>query len=211
MWKSMAASTLLLALTGCAGDDRPAPAPAEARERSLAGVFIDAMVDQLRGAPSPSALTELTEFSQAGVSFQYPALLRATVNRDAYPSWSVERGDFELELHSPKHTMKVADYLATLVGTMASDSAPSEGPLPGRSVRWCGLEITGVVYRFTFLGDPQIYEGFDLPASSAGSRFLVLGDMRPEKGDWSETALATIAALDKSIQCTDNAPPASTE
>ena len=211
MRKLLAASSLFLVLTGCGGGDPPASAPAEARERSLAGVFVDAMVDELRGAPSQSALAELTEFSQAGVRFQYPAVLRATVDRDAYPSWTVERGDFELELHSPEYAMEVADYLATLAGAMASDRAPSEGPLPGRSVRWCGREITGVVYRFTFLGDPQIYEGFDLPPSSTGSRFLVLGDMRPAKGDWSETALATIAAVDQSIHCTDNAPAAPSE
>jgi hypothetical protein len=207
MLKLLAASTLPLVLTACTGGDPPAPARAEARERSLAGVFVDAMVDELRGAPSQSALSELAEFSEAGVSFKYPALLRATVDRDSYPSWSVERGDFELELHAPKYTMEVGDYLEALAEAMASDSAPSQGPMEGRSVRWCGQETTGVLYRFTFLGDPQIYEGFDLPASSSGARFMVFGDMRKGNADWSETALATMAAVDKSIQCKDNAAP----
>ncbi len=211
MRKMTAAPTLLLALSGCAGGDPPAPATPEPRERSLAGVFVDAMVDELRGAPSQSALAELAEFSQVGVSFKYPSVLRATSDRDSYPSWSVDRGDFELELHSPKYTMHVADYLQALAGTMASERAPLQGPLEGRVVRWCGQEITGVLYRFTFLGDPQIYEGFDLPASKYGSRFLVFGDMPTAKGDWSELAVATMAALDKSIQCTGNAPIESTD
>ncbi len=189
---------MMLMLAGCSGRADQEPAAPAASERSLAGVFVDAMVDELRGAPSPDALAELAVFSQGGVNFKYPAVLRATVDREPYPSWSVERGDFELELHAPDHEIVVADFLGALVDVMAKP--PMEGPLPGRTVRWCGQEITGVVYRFTFLGDPQIYEGFDLPAGRNGSRFLMFGDMRVNN-DWSATAKAAFAAVDASIQC----------
>lgn len=189
-------SILLSMLAGCSGDaEKKTP---DASERSMAGVFVDAMVDELRGAPSQAALAELAEFSQAGVSFQYPAVLRATVDRDPYSSWSVERGEFELELHAPDHEIAAADFLDALVEVMAKP--PMEGPLPGRTVHWCGQEITGAVYRFTFFGDPQIYEGFDLPAGSNGSRFLMFSDMRVSN-DWSATAKAAFAAVDASIRC----------
>ena len=100
----------------------------------------------------------------------------------------------------PDGEITAADYLESLVETIASDDSDVEGPLEGRKVQWCGEEVTGVLYRFDFLGDPRIYEGFDLPPTREGPRFLVFNDIR-KKSDWSETALATFVALDASIAC----------
>lgn len=192
-----AATVLILLIAAACSSDEPANA---ADDSSLTGVFFNAMFDEMRGPPSAEALAKRVEFAQGGVRFQRPEPLRVRVDRDTYPSWSLERGDFELELHTPDGEITAADYLESLVETIASDDSDVEGPLEGRKVQWCGEEVTGVLYRFDFLGDPRIYEGFDLPPTRQGSRFLVFNDIR-KKSDWSETALATFAALDASIAC----------
>lgn len=190
------ATALVFLLAACSSGE---PSSA-AEDSSLAGVFLNAMFDEMRGPPSSDALAKRVAFAQGGVRFQRPEPLRVRVERDPYPSWSLERGDFELELHTPDSEITVADYLGFLVDAIASDDAEAEGPLEGRTVHWCGQEVTGVLYRFEFLGDARIYEGFDLPPTRIGPRFLVFNDIR-KKTDWSETAQATFAALDASITC----------
>ena len=190
------ATALVFLLAACSAGE---PSNA-AEDSSLAGVFFNAMFDEMRGPPSAEALAQRVAFAQGGVRFQRPAPLRVRVDRDPYPSWSLERGDFELELHAPDSEIAAADYLGFLVDAIASDDAKAEGPLEGRKVRWCGQDITGVLYRFDFLGEPRIYEGFDLPPTRVGPRFLVFNDIR-KKTDWSETAQATFAAVDASIEC----------
>ena len=171
-----------------------------AEDSSLSGVFFGAMFDEMRGPPSAEALAKRVEFVQGGVRFQRPEPLRVRVDRDPYPSWTLERGDFELELHTPDSEITAADYLGFLVDAIASNDEDAEGPLEGRTVHWCGQDVTGVLYRFDFLGDPRVYEGFDLPPTRIGPRFLVFNDIR-RKEDWSETAKATFAAIGASIAC----------
>lgn len=171
-----------------------------AEDSSLAGVFFNAMFDEMRGPPSAEALARRVAFAQGGVRFQHPEPLRVRVDRDPYPSWSLERGDFELELHTPDSEIAVADYLGILAETLGASDEDAEGPLDGREVSWCGQKVTGVLYRFKFLGDPHIFEGFDLPPTREGPRFLVFNDIR-KKGGWSDTAQATFAAIDASIEC----------
>ena len=198
-----AATVLMLLMAACSSDE---PSHAS-RDSSLTGVFFNAMFDEMRGPPNAEALAKRVEFAQGGVRFQRPEPLRVRVDRDPYPSWSLERGDFELELHTPDSEIAAADYLGVLVETIASDDAEVDGPLEGRKVRWCGQEVVGVLYRFDFLGDPRIYEGFDLPPTRDGPRFLVFNDIR-RKDDWSETALATFAAIEASIECNGGKIPA---
>ncbi|HWT14983.1 MAG TPA: hypothetical protein VN581_04300 [Patescibacteria group bacterium] len=171
-----------------------------ADDRSLAGIFFNAMFDEMRGPPSTEALEKRVEFAQGGVRFQRPEPLRVRVDRDPYSSWSLERGDFELELHAPDGGITAADYLGLLAETLGAGDEDAEGPLDGRAVNWCGQDVTGVLYRFNFLGDPHVFEGFDLPPTREGPRFLVFNDIR-KKEDWSETAKATFAAIDASIEC----------
>lgn len=172
----------------------------EAKDSSLAGVFFAAMFDEMGGPPSSEALAVRVPFSQGGVSFDRPKPLRVTVDRDGMESWSLERGDFSLELYLPKYDYTVADYLESMVDVLASDDEPVEGPLEGRKVNWCGQDVTGVIYRFEFFGEPRVYEGFELPSTRNGSRFLIFYDIRKQQ-DWSETALATFDAVNASIRC----------
>lgn len=190
------ALALVFLLAACSSGD----SSNAAEDSSLAGVFFNAMFDEMRGPPSAEALARRVAFAQGGVRFQHPEPLRVRVDRDPYPSWSLERGDFELELHTPDSEIAAADYLGFLFDAIASDDEKAEGPLEGRTVRWCGQEVTGVLYRFDFLGEPRIYEGFDLPPTRQGPRFLIFNDIR-KKTDWSPTAQATFAAIDASIEC----------
>lgn len=171
-----------------------------AGDASLPRTFFGAMFDEMRGPPGADALAEHVRFSQAGIHFDYPKPLRLSVDRDHYTTWALERGDFELELHVPDSDIHAEDYLDGLVEILANKDHPVEGPLQGRTVRWCGQETTGRLYRFEFLGDPRIYEGFELPATRAGTRFLIFDDI-PRNGDWTDTGKATFASVDASIEC----------
>ena len=197
------ATVLILLIAACSSDE----SSNAAEDSSLAGVFFNAMFDEIRGPPSAEALAKRVEFAQGGVRFQRPEPLRVRVDRDPYASWSLERGDFELELHAPDSEITAADYLGILAETLGAKDDDAEGPLDGRKVRWCGQEVTGVLYRFKFLGDAHVFEGFDLPPTREGPRFLVFNDLR-KKDDWSETAQATFAAIDASIECNGGKIPA---
>lgn len=198
MRRAAIASMLLIA--ACSSNESSSGSAQAAEDSSLSGVFFNAMVDELRGPPSADALSQRVEFDQGGVRFLRPQPLRVRVDRDPYPTWSLERGDFELELHTPDSDIAVADYLGILADTLGASDGEAQGPLAGRSVHWCGQNVTGVLYRFEFLGDPHVFEGFDLPPTRLGTRFLVFGDIR-KTSDWSETAQAAFAALDASIAC----------
>ena len=192
----------LLCLTACSsGQDADV-----AEDSSLMRTFFAAMFDEMRGPPTTAALSEFARFSQAGVHFNYPKPLRLSVDHEHYTTWALERGDFELELHAPDADIPAEGYLDSLVGILADKSQSIEGPLPGRSVRWCGQEITGSLYRFEFLGDPRFYEGFELPPGNVGPRFLIFDDIT-RNGAWTETAIATFAAVDASIKCDGSKPP----
>ena len=187
---------LLLGLAACSsGQDSNV-----ADDASLTRTFFGAMFDEMRGPPGAAALAERVRFSQSGVHFDYPKPLRLSVDRDHYTTWALERGDFELELHVPDSEIHAEDYLDGLVDIIADKDHPVEGPLQGRSVHWCGQDITGRLYRFDFLGDPRIYEAFELPPTRVGPRFLVFDDI-PRSGDWTDTGKATFAAVDASINC----------
>jgi hypothetical protein len=195
----MRVPSLLIALSLCACAAEEGPPKAE--ESSLLGVFFGAMFDEMRGPPSSAELAQKVQFSHGGVHFERPRVLRLSVDRDGMDNWALERGDFSLNLYVADHEYSAADFLDTTVEVLASDDDPLEGPLPGRKVNWCGQEVTGVLYRFHFIGEPRVYEGFELPPTRNGARFLIFDDIRRNDRDWSETALATFAAVDASIRC----------
>jgi hypothetical protein len=187
---------LFAACSGDAPDD-------EIEEASTTGTFFGAFFDELRGQPSASALKELKHFNQAGISFDYPAVLRARVETDSYTNWEFTRGDVELELHVPDFDYSANAYLGALADTMSSDKRPSVGPKDAATVQWCGISITGVLWRINFFGDWHELHGFDLPATDKGSRFLVISDI-VESGPWSATAQATFDVLNGSIRCDES-------
>ncbi len=187
---------MLLTLVGCGGDNEDA----EVEESGAWDTFIGAMSDEIRGEPSAAAFREVRRFSKANVSFNHPELLRVRVDMDEYPSWEFSRGEFELELHAPDFPYSSETYLDALVVAFGPDESAegaSEAPL---KVEWCGTSITGVVRHMNMFGDHHRYQGFDLPATEDGSRFLIFGDML-QNGRWSTTAQATFDAVSASIQC----------
>jgi hypothetical protein len=187
---------LWLILAGCSGDRQED----EVEEASAWDTIISAMSDEIRGEPGAAALAETRRFSKAGVSFDYPALLRARVDKDEYPSWEFSRGEFELELHTPDFAYSSETYLDALVTAFDPEESAEGASEPALTVKWCGTSITGVVRHMRIFGDHHRYQGFDLPSGENGSRFLVFGDML-QKGHWSATAQATFDAVSASIQC----------
>jgi hypothetical protein len=186
---------VLLTLAGCGGGSEE-----EIEEGGAWDEFMGAMSDEIRGEPSAAALRETRRFSKAGVSFDYPALLRVRVDKDEYPSWEFGRGEFELELHAPDFAYSSEAYLDGLASAFESDESAQGASVPALKVNWCGNEITGAVRHMKIFGDHHRFQGFDLPAGKNGSRFLIFGDML-EKGHWSATAQATFDAVSASIQC----------
>lgn len=197
---------ILALLAACSAEGASDNGAESIDESSMSGIFLNAMFDELRGPPDASALSKRAKFDQGGVRFDYPQPLRVRIDRDPYMNWSLEYGDFEMELHAPDSDFMVDDYLDALAGTLGAKSKTFEGPLNGRTVHWCGQEITGTRYRFEFLGDQLIYEGFDLPANGDGPRFLIFNETGG-KTDWSPTAMATFEAIDGSISCSEDKAP----
>lgn len=187
---------LLMAVAGCGGGHQDA----EIERSSIWDTFSGALSDELRGEPSAESLRKTQGFSRAGVSFQYPSLLRVRVEEDSYPSWSFSRGEFEFELHTPDSTVNAEGYLKALA-TMFDAVEPSSRAkgLPNR-VEWCGKSIVAVVAHVKILGDHYRYQGFDLPDGDSGPRFLIFNDML-QNGHWSATAQASFAAVSASIEC----------
>lgn len=195
---------LPLALAACGGADSSNTTPAE---RGAAQIFFDAMADELAGAPSEQALRETARFDHGGIRFDYPKPLRISADSSGYPSYSISRGDIEVDVHFPDFEHSATDYLDNLVDVLGANDEQREGPLTGRTVHWCGQEVTGVVYRFHFMGDAQIYEGFDLPAGSQGSRFIVFGDMPDQGFEWTPAALTTFDVIGAKLNCGADARP----
>jgi hypothetical protein len=192
----MRASLILLTLLLCAcggGDDK-------IERRSMFDTLTGAFSDELRGAPSAAALREIARFEQSGVAFDHPALLRVRVDENEYPSWSLTRGDFELELHAPGSGFDATDYLDALAGAMPADPRPSAELARMRKVNWCGEEIEAVVRYVSFIGDVHELIGYDLPDGRSGTRFLVFDDL-PADGHRSAVDRAAFDALAGSIRC----------
>ena len=188
--------SLLLCVGACSSDRDEG----EAAPRSAWGTFIGAFSDELRGAPSAESLKKTRRFDQAGVAFDYPAVLRLTVDTDSYPSWTLTHGDLDLEVHAPDSDFASRDYLVSLADAFDSEGAPSEGPESGVTVIWCGASITAVRVRLSILGDRHELLGFDLPGAVDGNRFVIFDDMLVD-GRWSNTAQAAFEELSNSIRC----------
>jgi len=193
----MRASCLLvtLLLSACGGPEKDE----EIKEIGTWDSVVGAMSDAVVGDPSQSALNVRRHFDQAGLAFDYPAPLRLRVDHEGYPSWTMTRGDFELEVHAPGEGDSVESYVDMLVQGIADDGSVRSLP-PGDAVHWCGQDIAPVRRRIRFVGDHHELLGFDLPDGAMGVRFMVINDMLIG-GEPSRTRKAVLAALDATLDC----------
>ena len=159
-------------------------------------IFLFAMLDTFPGPPSEERLAVGKTFSQAGVSFDYPALLRLRRGDDCEHCWNLSHGDFELELAAGN-----SDLTAALLLEFMADFADGE-ILAGPSVQWCGAALTSVRIRVELFGDLYQMEGIDLPSAEDRKRYLIFSGTEV-KDQWSPTARAAFKMVDQSIACTD--------
>jgi hypothetical protein len=164
--------------------------------------FWGAVVDEILGPPGEAALRETAVFAQAGIRFEYPALLR--VNHDAeQQQWRLWRGDAELAVHTGDYDAQHARrLLETMQGIMHNDSAGAAEPLAeAAALNWCGREVSGLRMRLNFLGDHHEYLAYDLQLANGESRLLIFEDVL-DKGANSVTQKALLATVSRSLTCT---------
>lgn len=189
---------LALLLAGCKDEPAQEGYPAD----STWGTFWGAFVDELGGEPGAEALKSLTRFEQAGIRFDYPALLRVSYDAEDR-EWRLWRGDFELQVqvrdsYDPEHARRLLAVMQDMLHSKRA--APAADVEAGETVRWCGRDVTAQRMRMTFLGDSHEFLAFDLPVSDGGSRLLVFDDLQ-ENGKRSRTAEAVLAAVNASLVC----------
>jgi hypothetical protein len=194
---------LVLALLALAGCER----------NSSGGIFLHTAWDLLWGEPDAEALAPSRRFDEAGIAFDYPALLRRReeTDDDGSRSWSLEHGMFELQLEARPDALSAADLLGTLGGMFEGGrSLDAEGPMPGRVASMCGQRLTALRLRLKIAGDWSELEGFDLPAPAGESRLLLFDD-EPVGDRPSAVARATYERVLGSLRCDPAFIPAPVE
>lgn len=191
--RRIAMSLVVASLAACARATDQEP-----KQDSLWNTFWSAARDYAAGPPDAKALSGRRRFEQAGISFEYPAPLRATVGSDG-DDWTLTYGDFDLELHAPQVEMSADDYVGTLAAVFDNGRAHVE-KLDGLPVTWCGHDITPVHVRFTMFGDRHDMRGYDLPAPKGESRFLVFDDVLVD-GMSSTVADAAFVIVAATLRC----------
>ena len=171
--------------------------------RTFSAIFVHGMVDELRGAPSASALEPSAHFDEAGIAFDYPAVLRRRdeVDDDGSRTYSLEYGMFTIELHAPTHGVDSALYLGAIVDVFEGGTRiDAEGPMPGRGALLCGEQRTATRIRLKMMGDWSEMEGFDLPSPDAHPRLLVFDDETLGQGN-TPLALAAYERVFATLRC----------
>lgn len=172
--------------------------------RMFAGLFVYGMIDELRGAPAAEDLQATAHFDEAGIAFDYPAVLRKRVENSEFGgrTWALEYGMFTLELYAPAYAKSSEEYLGMLadlldVGGRSIDAVPPE---PGRTATLCGEELVATRIRVKIMGDWSQMEGFDLPSPEGTARLLIF-DGELVRGQPSRLAQATYDRVLGSLRC----------
>jgi hypothetical protein len=171
--------------------------------RRFGGLFLHTLIDELRGAPDADDLLATARFDEAGIAFDYPAVLRRReeVNDGGSRTWSLEYGMFSLELYVPNYDGVAADHLGLLAEIFdGGRSIDAEGPTAGRRAVLCGEDIVATRIRLKLMGDWSQQEGFDLPSPDALPRILIFDD-ELVGGENSRLAQATYERVLGSLQC----------
>jgi hypothetical protein len=120
-------------------------------------------LDLMRGTPDEAALARSARFDEAGIAFEYPAVLRRreSAHDDGDRSWSFEYGMFELELTARNDTVGAADFLGVL-GMMFEGGrrVDAEALAEGRTETLCGQRLTATKLRLKLAGDWSELQGF---------------------------------------------------
>lgn len=191
------------ALTGC-GEKAPAgDYPASSTWNTFWGAF----VDELAGEPGVEALKEKATFAQAGIRFDYPAVLRVQREEDG-KGWRLWRGDVELVVTpqewddtqtTEQAVQDTIDSLA-LLQDILSKREPQAPPSVQQTVHWCGRDVPGVAMRAKFVGDLHDFLEFKLPLGDSRAVSLSFEDVAAG-GKSSRTLLATLAMVKDSLRC----------
>lgn len=166
-------------------------------------IFWHTVWDLLRGEPSEQALARSARFDEAGIAFDYPAVLRRreSIDEDGDRRWSLEYGMFELEMGAYRNDVRVADFLGLLGDMFAGGKRIDSEPLSdGATLTLCGSPVTATRLRLKLAGDWSELDGFDLPAPPGESRMLIFDD-EPVAGKPSAIARATWKRVTASLHC----------
>lgn len=191
------ATGLVMVLVAAGGTAAARDYPADSGWATFWGAF----VDEIAGPPGAEALKALAPFSEAGIAFDYPAVLR--VNYDAEDRrWRLWRGDFELEVHAGEYREGHAQRLLDMMGSMLHDGdAPAAAPESVPALSLCGRDAPGWRLRLTFLGEPHEYRIHTLQLAEADARLFVFDDLLVA-GKHSLLHEATLDALGRTLRCT---------
>ncbi|WP_257388267.1 hypothetical protein [Tahibacter caeni] len=189
--------TGLLAVLSAAGATAPAADyPADSGWSTFWGSFVDEVV----GAPRAEALQAKARFAEAGIAFDYPAVLRVTY--DAEDSrWRLWRGDFEFEVHAGSYSESHAQTLLEMMGSVLHRGDTPAVPEAAAALHLCGRDVPGWRVRLHFLGDIHDYLAYDLPLGDGDSRLFLFDDVVRD-GKPSATHAAAFDAWRGSLRCT---------
>lgn len=182
----------LLAATNAVAKDYPAD--------SGWSTFWGAFVDEIVGAPGVEALKPTERFDEAGLAFDYPAVLRVSYDAEDR-KWRFWRGDFEFELQigpfGPDHARQLLTMMGSILhsGDTPADPAESIPALP-----LCGRDVPGWRVRVTFIGDPHEFLAYSLPLRENESALLLFDDILKD-GKASPAREALLESLRSSARC----------
>lgn len=173
--------------------------------RLYGGIFVQAMADELRGAPGDAALAASRRFDAAGLRFDYPAALRLREDSaaDGHRTWTLEYGQFTLDVHAADYDLTAVDYLDTLGDVVSGWRIPIEAvPATARTPALCGAPREMAQLRMKIVGEVSHLDAFDLPAPPGQSRIVVIEDTW-RQGRLSPLAQATRDRLFATLRCAD--------
>lgn len=191
-----------------AGEGRAEDYPAS----STWGTFWGAFVDELRGEASEEALKQKATFAQAGIRFDYPAVLRGQRDEER-DCWRLWRGDAELEIcridwdeaETPEQVTQNSVATLTALQEILSKGDPLPPPSVQQTVQWCGQPVSGVAMRARLLGDLHDFLEFKLRLQRGKGVSLSFEDIAVD-GKSSRTREATLAMVKGSLVCVDEKP-----
>lgn len=190
--RAVAALAVLLVATPVAAKDYPAD--------SGWSTFWGAFVDEIAGAPGAEALKPTERFDEAGLAFDYPAVLRVTYDPEDR-QWRFWRGDFEFELQIGPFGPEHAKQLLTMMGgILHSGDTPADPPESVPALSLCGRDAPGWRVRVTFIGDSHEFLAYSLPLREKESALLLFDDIVKD-GKTSLAREAVLASLRSSARC----------
>lgn len=162
--------------------------------------FWGSFVDEIVGAPGAGALKPTARFAEAGIAFDYPAVLRVNYAA-ADMRWRFWRGDFEFEVHTGAYAESHAHTLLEMMGAVMHRGDTPAVPEAAAPLRLCGRDVAGWRVRVHFLDDTHEYLAYDLPLADGASRLFLFDDVVRD-GKLSLTHAATFDAWRGSLRCT---------